>query len=69
MQNLSLVIYEKLQRLAPAYLELVYALVSRLPERNTKTPKPILGAMPGLVLYMSDDFNAPLDDFNEYMPE
>ena len=25
------------------------------------------GAMKGLVLYMAKDFNAPLEDFNEYM--
>lgn len=26
-----------------------------------------LGAMPGLLIYMSDDFDEPLDDFAEYM--
>lgn len=25
------------------------------------------GSMKGLVLYMADDFNAPLNDFEEYM--
>lgn len=25
------------------------------------------GSMKGLVLYMAEDFNAPLEDFNEYM--
>ena len=25
------------------------------------------GVMKGLVLYMAKDFNAPLEDFNEYM--
>lgn len=25
------------------------------------------GTMKGLVVYMADDFDAPLDDFNEYM--
>lgn len=25
------------------------------------------GTMKGLVLYMSDDFDEPLEDFNEYM--
>lgn len=30
--------------------------------------KPLqFGCMKGLVLYMSEDFDAPLDDFEEYM--
>jgi antitoxin (DNA-binding transcriptional repressor) of toxin-antitoxin stability system len=28
---------------------------------------PMLGTQPGTVLYMSPDFDAPLDDFKEYM--
>jgi antitoxin (DNA-binding transcriptional repressor) of toxin-antitoxin stability system len=27
---------------------------------------PIVGAAKGTVLYIADDFDAPLDDFNEY---
>jgi hypothetical protein len=30
--------------------------------------KPHFGSAKGLVTFMSDDFDAPLDDFNEYMP-
>ncbi|MCU0449082.1 MAG: DUF2281 domain-containing protein [Bernardetiaceae bacterium] len=26
------------------------------------------GSMKGLVLYMADDFNEPLEEFKEYMP-
>jgi hypothetical protein len=29
--------------------------------------KPFFGCMQGAVTWMSDDFNAPLDDFKEYM--
>jgi hypothetical protein len=29
--------------------------------------KPFFGCMRGTVTWMSDDFNAPLDDFKEYM--
>jgi 3-methyladenine DNA glycosylase Tag len=29
--------------------------------------KPFFGCMQGTVTWMSDDFNAPLDDFKEYM--
>ncbi len=28
---------------------------------------PMLGTQPGTVLYVSSDFDAPLDDFKEYM--
>jgi len=34
-----------------------------LPER----PRPQFGSAKGLILYMADDFDAPLDDFAEYM--
>jgi hypothetical protein len=27
-----------------------------------------IGYMKGLISYMADDFDAPLDDFNDYMP-
>jgi hypothetical protein len=30
-------------------------------------PHPYAGCMKGTVVWMSDDFNAPLDDFKEYM--
>ncbi|AXE21574.1 DUF2281 domain-containing protein [Runella rosea] len=30
-------------------------------------PKRKAGSMKGLVSYISDDFNAPLEDFKEYM--
>lgn len=37
---------------------------------NEKFPKKRqLGTMPGLVKYMAPDFDEPLEDFNEYMPD
>ena len=30
-------------------------------------PHPYAGCMKGTVVWMSDDFNEPLDDFKEYM--
>ena len=33
-----------------------------LPKRRPKA-----GSMPGLIIYMADDFDAPLEDFKEYM--
>lgn len=35
---------------------------------NGDVKKPLqFGSMKGLVVYMADDFDAPLDDFEEYM--
>jgi len=37
-------------------------------ENNEKQKeKPIFGSMKGMVEYMSDDFDAPLDDLKDYM--
>ena len=35
-------------------------------EKNVQR-KPKFGCMKGLVVYMTDDFDAPLECFNEYM--
>lgn len=38
------------------------------PKKNGTEKKPLQrGSMKGLVLYMAEDFDAPLDDFEEYM--
>ena len=29
----------------------------------------LVGSMKGFVTYMADDFNEPLDDFKDYMPD
>ncbi len=34
---------------------------------GTVKPRRVLGAQAGSVLYMAPDFDAPLDDFKEYM--
>ncbi len=34
-----------------------------------KKKRNLVGSMPDLVVYMADDFNDPLDDFKEYMPD
>ncbi len=37
-------------------------------EKNGNEKKPLqFGSMKGLVLYISDDFDEPLEDFEEYM--
>jgi hypothetical protein len=39
---------------------------SKLPEQSN-SGKRKFGSMKGLVVYMADDFDAPLEDFKEYM--
>ncbi len=34
---------------------------------DNKKEKPVLGIFKGMVEYIADDFNAPLDDFKDYM--
>jgi antitoxin (DNA-binding transcriptional repressor) of toxin-antitoxin stability system len=41
--------------------------VARLVAASTDVPKRKLGTLKGTVLYMAPDFDAPLDDFKEYM--
>lgn len=42
------------------------ARLERLPVRPNKPRQP--GTMKGTVTYMAPDFDAPLDDFEDYMP-
>jgi hypothetical protein len=42
-------------------------LISQLHVNKKPTSKRKIGCMKGLVVYMADDFGAPLDDFKEYM--
>ena len=35
--------------------------------QDKKPVKPYAGCMKGTVIWMSDDFNEPLDDFKDYM--
>ena len=34
---------------------------------NKQKEKPVFGSMKGMVEYMADDFDAPLDDLKDYM--
>jgi prevent-host-death family protein len=37
-------------------------------EAKTERPKRKLGTLKGTVLYMAPDFDAPLEEFKDYMP-
>lgn len=61
----------ELIRLAEAGEEVIIARddvpVVRLTPVGDTPPRRQLGIAEGFVLYMADDFDAPLDDFAEYM--
>jgi prevent-host-death family protein len=41
--------------------------IKLVPVPNSPKPRPQFGSGKGTILYMAPDFNAPLDDFEEYM--
>ena len=42
--------------------------VARLTKTTIPEPKRQLGSLAGTILYMAPDFDAPLDEFQDYMP-
>jgi len=48
------------------HLESQKKILIEKPKKRDKKPLQF-GSMKGLVLYIADDFNAPLDDFKDYM--
>ena len=61
--------YQKIHQLPPQVqyelLDYIEFLASKY--QTDKPTKPYFGCMKGTVTWISDDFNAPLDDFKEYM--
>ena len=68
-------IEQKLPFLSERKLEALHTMLNALLDGDKKSDKPknkkrgLVGSMPGLVKYMADDFNEPLEDFKDYMPE
>ena len=69
-------IIKKLQELPTELLGEVEDFIDFLKAKHTKAPtepnkvdepKSLYGAAKGTILYISDDFNEPLEDFKEYM--
>ena len=42
-------------------------VVARLVPVESSKPRPRFGSAKGSILYMAEDFDAPLEDFKEYM--
>jgi hypothetical protein len=68
-------IQQKLSFLSEKKLEALRNMLDVLLDSDEKLNPPkkqgrgLIGSMPNLVKYMADDFNEPLDDFKEYMPD
>ncbi|MDR1877990.1 MAG: DUF2281 domain-containing protein [Bacteroidales bacterium] len=62
-------IYGKIHRLPPKIQQELSDYIEFLLRKyqTDNQEKPFFGCMQGTVTWMSDDFNAPLDDFKEYM--
>ena len=60
----------KIDHLSDEQLHELHAVVSNvLLVKEAKPKNRKAGTMKGLVTYIANDFDAPLDDFNEYMVE
>lgn len=42
--------------------------IKLVPVPTAPKPRPQFGSAKGLILYMAPDFDAPLEDFKDYMP-
>jgi adenylylsulfate kinase-like enzyme len=62
-----LTISHQLEELSEASLIEVEKLIAQLKSKK-KSRRNFIGCMKGLVVYMADDFDVPLDDFKNYMP-
>jgi hypothetical protein len=62
-------VYKKIHQLPPKIQHELSDYIEFLMRKyQVEQPKkPFFGCMKGTVIWMADDFNAPLDDFKEYM--
>ena len=65
-------IEQKIAFLSEDKLQKLQHLVDTLLKSEEASEKPkkerFIGSMKGALVYMTDDFNEPLDDFKDYMP-
>jgi hypothetical protein len=61
-------LFREIDELPEESLIAVKQLIAQLKSKpEQKTKRHLIGSMKGLVTYIADDFDAPLDDFKEYM--
>ena len=63
-----------IQRMSAEELDKLYQLMEKdfphvMPNTDQVLTERPIGSMKGMLLYMADDFNAPLEDFADYMPD
>lgn len=63
-----------IQRMGEEELDKLYQLVKKdfpqfMPKTDQELTERPIGSMKGMLVYMADDFNAPLEDFTDYMPD
>lgn len=66
MQTIEITILEPKAEAMLDEMESKKLIKQEKPEKSKKKERHF-GSMPGLVTYISDDFDEPLDDFEEYM--
>ena len=69
VSELKSILFRELDKLGKDDLFALYAfLVKRLNQKKSdlKSGQRVVGSMKGMLVYMSDDFDAPLDDFQAY---
>ena len=61
---------DRIEHLSDTQVEQLYAMLKHsFPEKASSKASGLLGSMPNLIKYIVPDFNEPLDDFKDYMPE
>ena len=65
MQKLPSMDESELQQLH----DMLYAVLEMDDNAAKPKKKRFIGSMKGSLVYMADDFNEPLDDFKDYMPD
>lgn len=67
--ELKLKLYRQIDNLDDNNLQKLDVIVDGMLHPSNPKPKTrgIVGSLPGLVVYMSDDFDEPLEDFKDYM--
>ena len=70
VENMQMTLPELLDHLTPGdevILTRNHQTVAKLVSETSKTPRPAPGLGKGSIIYMAPDFDAPLDEFKEYM--
>lgn len=62
-------LHNRIEHLTDAQIRKLYKLLIEVfPEKKKASPRK-LGQMKGLIEFMAPDFDDPLEDFKDYMPE